>query len=72
MKIIDKSKCKGREQMIENEVEILRKVRHPNIIRLLAEFDTPTELYLIMELEASTCITVTTHYSYQYDSFSMS
>lgn len=37
--------------MIENEVEILRKVQHPNIIRLLAEFDTPTELYLVMELE---------------------
>jgi len=51
MKIIDKSKCKGREQMIENEVEILRKVRHANIIRLLAEFDTSPELYLIMELE---------------------
>lgn len=53
MKIIDKSKCNGRVQLIENEVDILRKVNHPNIIRLLGEFDTPNELYLIMELEVS-------------------
>lgn len=51
MKIIDKSKCNGRVQLIENEVDILRKVNHPNIIRLLGEYDTPNELYLIMELE---------------------
>lgn len=36
--------------MIENEVSILRSVGHTNIIRLIAEHDTPKELYLIMEL----------------------
>uniref|UniRef100_A0A1B6CC46 non-specific serine/threonine protein kinase n=1 Tax=Clastoptera arizonana TaxID=38151 RepID=A0A1B6CC46_9HEMI len=50
LKIIDKSKCAGKEHMIENEVAILRSVRHPNIISLIAEHDTPTELYLVMEL----------------------
>lgn len=50
LKIIDKSKCVGKEQMIENEVAILRIVKHPNIIQLVAEYDTPTELYLVMEL----------------------
>lgn len=50
LKIIDKSKCAGKEHMIENEVSILRSVQHPNIIRLVAEHDTPSELYLVMEL----------------------
>lgn len=50
LKVIDKTKCKGKEQMIENEVSILRKVDHPNIILLKDEFDTKDELYLVMEL----------------------
>lgn len=50
LKIIDKSKCAGKEHMIENEVAILRSVQHPNIIRLIAEHDTSSELYLVMEL----------------------
>ncbi|XP_067663721.1 serine/threonine-protein kinase DCLK1-like isoform X2 [Haliotis asinina] len=50
LKIIDKARCKGKEQMIENEVSILRKVKHPNIIILVEEFDTSAELYLVMEL----------------------
>ena len=36
--------------MIENEVSILRRVKHINIISLLEEFDTNDELYLVMEL----------------------
>lgn len=50
LKIIDKSKLLGKEQMIENEVNILRSVNHPNIIKLLDEYDTSNELYLVMEL----------------------
>ncbi|OWF52900.1 serine/threonine-protein kinase DCLK1-like isoform X2 [Mizuhopecten yessoensis] len=49
LKKIDKTRCKGKEQMIENEVSILRKVQHPNIIMLLEEFDAKDELYLVME-----------------------
>lgn len=51
MKIIDKHKWKGHVQLIKNEVDILRKVNHPNIVKLLAEYDTANEFYLIMELE---------------------
>lgn len=36
--------------MIENEVSILRRVHHVNIILLVEEFDGPNELYLVMEL----------------------
>lgn len=38
------------EHLIENEVSILRRVKHPNIIMLIEEMDTATELYLVMEL----------------------
>uniref|UniRef100_A0A8C1NRB2 Serine/threonine-protein kinase DCLK2 n=1 Tax=Cyprinus carpio TaxID=7962 RepID=A0A8C1NRB2_CYPCA len=50
LKIIDKAKCSGKEHLIANEVGILRKVHHPSIIMLIEELDTPTELYLVMEL----------------------
>lgn len=36
--------------MIQNEVSILRRVKHPNIVLLIEEMDMPTELYLVMEL----------------------
>lgn len=38
------------EHLIENEVSILRRVKHPNIIMLIEEMDTTSELYLVMEL----------------------
>lgn len=50
LKIIDKAKCSGKEHLIENEVAVLRKVKHPNIIMLIEEVDTSSELYLVMEL----------------------
>ncbi|KAM9792466.1 serine/threonine-protein kinase DCLK2 [Neosynchiropus ocellatus] len=50
LKIIDKAKCRGKEHLIESEVSVLRKVKHPNIIMLVEEVDTPSELYLVMEL----------------------
>ncbi|XP_033870236.2 serine/threonine-protein kinase DCLK2 isoform X3 [Acipenser ruthenus] len=50
LKIIDKAKCSGKEHLIENEVAVLRRVKHPNIIMLIEEVDTAAELYLVMEL----------------------
>uniref|UniRef100_A0A8C8SIK4 non-specific serine/threonine protein kinase n=1 Tax=Pelusios castaneus TaxID=367368 RepID=A0A8C8SIK4_9SAUR len=50
LKIIKKSKCRGKEHMIQNEVSILRRVKHPNIVLLIEEMDMPSELYLVMEL----------------------
>ncbi|KAJ8383197.1 hypothetical protein SKAU_G00039750 [Synaphobranchus kaupii] len=50
LKIIDKAKCSGKEHLIANEVAVLRRVKHPNIIMLIEELDTPIELYLVMEL----------------------
>ncbi|XP_031350443.1 serine/threonine-protein kinase GL21140-like, partial [Photinus pyralis] len=50
LKIIDKSKCKGKEDMVENEVRILRRLNHPNVMRLVDEQDTKPMLYLVCEL----------------------
>ncbi|XP_045466039.1 serine/threonine-protein kinase GL21140 [Harmonia axyridis] len=49
LKIIDKSKCKGKEDMIENEVKILRKISHPNIMSLISDQDTKNLLFLVCE-----------------------
>ncbi|XP_063059172.1 serine/threonine-protein kinase DCLK1-like [Engraulis encrasicolus] len=50
LKIINKGKCRGKEHMVQNEVAILRRVKHPNIVLLIEEMDTYNELYLVMEL----------------------
>ena len=50
LKIINKAKCRGREQMIESEVSILRRVKHSNIIQLMEDYNTADEMYLVMEL----------------------
>jgi len=57
LKVIDKSKCRGKEHMIESEVSILRRIHHPNIVQLVAEYDTHSELYLVMELIKVSMIT---------------
>jgi serine/threonine protein kinase len=43
--------------MIESEVSILRRVHHPNVVQLVAEYDTHSELYLVMELIKVSMIT---------------
>uniref|UniRef100_A0A1I8IJY8 non-specific serine/threonine protein kinase n=1 Tax=Macrostomum lignano TaxID=282301 RepID=A0A1I8IJY8_9PLAT len=49
-KVIDKKKLRGKEHMVLNEVRIMRLCRHPNIVRLVDEYETKAEIYLIMEL----------------------
>jgi calcium/calmodulin-dependent protein kinase I len=50
VKIIDKAKCKGKESMIETEVDILVRVKHENIIQLYEMYQIDNKIYLIMEL----------------------
>ncbi|XP_061443045.1 serine/threonine-protein kinase DCLK3 isoform X1 [Rhineura floridana] len=49
MKIIDKSKLKGKEDMLENEILIIKSLSHPNIVSLIEVFETDAEIYLILE-----------------------
>lgn len=58
LKIIDKNKCKGKEGMIENEVSILKRITHSNIIQLIEDYDFQNELYLVMEF-----MTVINHFN---------
>jgi len=49
VKIIDKNKVEDLQD-IEREIEIMGKVDHPNIIKLIEVFDEPKKINLIMEL----------------------
>ncbi|XP_059139794.1 serine/threonine-protein kinase DCLK1-like isoform X3 [Physella acuta] len=50
LKIINKEICKGKEKMIDNEVRILRCVKHPNIIRLVEDYMNQHQIFYVMEL----------------------
>ncbi|KAL8612917.1 hypothetical protein ACOMHN_034994 [Nucella lapillus] len=50
LKIIDKAKCKGKEQAVASEVDILRRLKHPNIVQLVEDLDRSDALYLVMDL----------------------
>lgn len=52
VKMISKKLMKGREYMILGEIAILKKISqgHPNILSLWDYFETPNNLYLVMDL----------------------
>lgn len=50
LKIIDKSKCLGKEHYIDAEIRIMKQLDHPHIISLLSDRDTTRHMYLVMEL----------------------
>ncbi|XP_011707751.1 PREDICTED: calcium/calmodulin-dependent protein kinase type 1 isoform X2 [Wasmannia auropunctata] len=50
VKIIDKKALKGKEDSLENEIKVLRRLTHPNIVQLLETFEDKHKVYLVMEL----------------------
>lgn len=50
IKIIDKSRIKDKKAMLNAEVDILKRVEHPNIVLLKEMFETNTYIFLVMEL----------------------
>ncbi|XP_012671106.1 calcium/calmodulin-dependent protein kinase type 1B [Clupea harengus] len=50
VKCIRKRALKGKESMLENEITVLRKIHHENIISLEETFETSSKLYLVMTL----------------------
>ncbi|XP_036389712.1 calcium/calmodulin-dependent protein kinase type 1 [Megalops cyprinoides] len=50
VKCIHKRALKGKESLLENEIAVLRKIDHANIVSLEETFETPTKLYLVMTL----------------------
>lgn len=50
IKCIDKKALKGKEDSLDNEIKVLRKLRHENIVRLIETFEDKLKVYLVMEL----------------------
>lgn len=49
IKIINKALCAGKEEMIDMELDVLRKVSHPHIIGMTEYFDTADKLYVVLD-----------------------
>ncbi|XP_066299706.1 serine/threonine-protein kinase DCLK3-like isoform X1 [Branchiostoma lanceolatum] len=49
LKIIDKSKLRGKEDMVENEIAIMKHCQHENIVQLFEEYESEHDIYLVME-----------------------
>jgi len=50
IKMIDKDAIKEKKEMLEREVDILKRIQHPNIIAVVEIYETPRYLNLVMEL----------------------
>ncbi|KAK3526302.1 hypothetical protein QTP70_022690 [Hemibagrus guttatus] len=50
VKCIPKKALRGKESSIENEIAVLRKIKHENIVALEDIYESPNHLYLIMQL----------------------
>jgi calcium/calmodulin-dependent protein kinase I len=50
VKCIDKKGLKGKEESLENEIQVLRRLRHPNIVELADVYEDRLKVYLVMEL----------------------
>ncbi|CAK8675206.1 unnamed protein product [Clavelina lepadiformis] len=50
LKVIDKFKSIGQERLIYNEVSILKRIEHPNIVKLFHNYNFKHKIYLVMEL----------------------
>ena len=56
LKIINRAKVFGREDIVENELKIMKSVNHPNIVKLIEDFETDDEITLVIELLQVTCV----------------
>lgn len=50
LKLIDKKRCQGKEVVLESEVQVLSRLRHPNIVKLYDVIDSESTLCLVLEL----------------------
>lgn len=50
LKYVDKSLVKNKPELLKNEVDILLKVNHRNIIGMIDLFDSKKYMILVMEL----------------------
>ena len=50
LEIINRAKVVGREDIVKNELKIMRNVNHPNIIKLIKDFENTAEVIIELEL----------------------
>ncbi|XP_056429301.1 calcium/calmodulin-dependent protein kinase type 1D isoform X1 [Hyla sarda] len=50
VKCIPKKALKGKESSIENEITVLKKIKHENIVAMEDIYESPSHLYLVMQL----------------------
>jgi len=50
IKVIDKKALKGKEDSLENEIKVLRRLDHPNVVKLLEAYESKHSVYLVMQL----------------------
>uniref|UniRef100_A0A8C6WZG6 Calcium/calmodulin-dependent protein kinase Ia n=1 Tax=Neogobius melanostomus TaxID=47308 RepID=A0A8C6WZG6_9GOBI len=50
IKCIPKKALQGKENNIENEIAVLHRIKHPNIVSLEDIFESTSHLYLVMQL----------------------
>jgi len=50
IKVIDKKALKGKEDSLENEIRVLRRLEHPNVVKLFEAYESKSSVYLVMEL----------------------
>ena len=50
IKCIKRKALKGKEENLHNEISVLRKLKHPNIVELVNTFEDQQFVYLVMEL----------------------
>ncbi|KAI6659340.1 calcium/calmodulin-dependent protein kinase type II delta chain isoform X16 [Oopsacas minuta] len=50
IKCINKKQLLGKDDLLKNEIDVMKKVDHPNIIRMYDVIDSDAYLYLIMQM----------------------
>jgi len=50
VKIIDKKALKGKEDSLENEIRVLKRLNHSNVVKLLEAYESRNCVYLVMQL----------------------
>ena len=59
LKRIELKSCKDKEGQIKKERDILKRLNHPNIIKLLDSYETQDSLYLVLEYIANSDLITT-------------
>ena len=49
LRVINKAKVFGHDDLIRNELKVLRMLRHENILQTVDEWETSDEICLVME-----------------------